>query len=324
MSRAVCFSWHVHPWEELLELVQRAEALGYAAAYVDGDISVLGHRRDADVLDGWTVATSLLARTRRIQIASMRIAHQWNAARLAQCVATAERLYPGRLRFLVSIGDRPGDERFGFRVPPPAERIEWLSEMLDGMRALWRGECVTLRGRHVRLEGARVRPTPPGGRVAIEISARRPRMLEVVARHADVWDVNLPAIPARVDRAAAVLDAACERLGRDPAEIGRSMLVFCRIDAAGDRTRALREYRRLNPWFREVPDRELAPALVVGDPAQCEEQLERLAERLALALPVVDLSGLAGGPTREVLEALAPPARREADARPKSRVDAGT
>ena len=35
----------------------------------------------------------------------------------AQATASAERIAPGRLRFLISIGDRPHDERFGLRRP---------------------------------------------------------------------------------------------------------------------------------------------------------------------------------------------------------------
>ena len=53
MKLGVALGWHVHPWEELLALVQRAEELGYTAAFVDGDVSMLGERREAPALDGW-------------------------------------------------------------------------------------------------------------------------------------------------------------------------------------------------------------------------------------------------------------------------------
>ncbi len=306
MKLGVYFGWHAHPWEELLALVRRAEALGYAAAFVDGDVSMLEQRHDADLLDGWTVTTTLLAQTHRIAIGSLRLVHQWNAARLAQAVATAERIAPGRLRFQISIGDRPIDARFGFPTLSTVERIEWLDETLDALRALWRGEVVTRQGRHVRLAAARVRPTPPDGRIPISIAARRPRMLEVVATHADVWDVNLPPIPARVRRAAEQLVAACERRGRDPGEIARSMLIHVRLEERPDPGVALKEFRRLNPWFRSIPDREVAAALVLGDAAGCRARLAEIAETLDLALPVLDLSGLAPAPTTQLLEALEP------------------
>jgi alkanesulfonate monooxygenase SsuD/methylene tetrahydromethanopterin reductase-like flavin-dependent oxidoreductase (luciferase family) len=236
----------------------------------------------------------------------MRLVHHWNAARLAQAAATAERLTPGRLRFLVSAGDRRVDARFGLALPPPVERAALLDESLDAIRALWRGETVTRQGRHVRLDGARVRPTPPGGALPIAVAARRPRMLELVAAHADVWEINLPPLPERVRAAAERLEQACVAGDRDPAAIERSMWIFTRIDPPGGTAGALAEYRRLNPWFDAIPDREITPALVIGDASECTARLADLSRGLALRWPVLDLSGLGAARSRAHLEALAP------------------
>jgi alkanesulfonate monooxygenase SsuD/methylene tetrahydromethanopterin reductase-like flavin-dependent oxidoreductase (luciferase family) len=300
----VYLGWHVHPWQELLALVQLAEELGYATALVDGDVSMLGAGSEADCLDGWTVTTALLALTSRIEIGSLRLVHHWNAARLAQAAATAERLAPGRLRFQISIGDRPADARFGLPVGSVRERIARLDETLDALRALWRGETVSRAGRTLRLDGARVRPTPPGGRIPIAVAASRPRMLEVVAAHADVWEVNLPPIPLRVARAAECLAEACERRGRSEAEIARSMLLFTRMDL--DRASALAGFRRLNPWFSSIPDAELSPSLILGEAPRCRARIAELAAELRLDYPVLDLSGLERGAAQRLLEALRP------------------
>jgi len=303
MKLGVAITWHAHPWEDLLALVRRAEELGYAAAFVDGDISQLDSKSGRDVLDGWTVTTALLAQTQRIQIGSIRLVHQWNAARLAQAVATQERIHPGRLRFVIGVGDRPHDERFGFPKLSRGERVQWLDETLTALGRLWRGETVTLAGRWVQLDGARVRPVPERG-IAIAIAAGGPRMLELVATHADVWEVNLPPVASRVQAAAATLARACEARHRDPAEIRRSLWIFTRLTT--DRAAALREYRSRNPWFDALPDAEIAGALVAGEAPHGRLRLAELAEELALDLPVVDLSGLSAKPARSVLEALAP------------------
>lgn len=306
MKLGVALGWHVHPWEELLALVRRAEQLGYTAVFVDGDLSMLRQRSDADALDGWTVTTALLMATRQIQIGSMRVAHHWNAARLAQAVATADRIAPQRLRFLISVGDHPIDTRFGLPAGAAGERLQRLDETLGVLRQLWRGETVSLRGRFVELEGARVRPIP--SRIRIEIAAKRPRMLELVARHADVWEVNLPPLPARVAQAGALLAEHCAKAGRDPNEIERSMWIFARVDSGHDAAASLREYRRLNPWFHWLPDTELAGALLLGSAADCRARLAELAATLGLAWPVLDLSGLAVDATLRNLEAFAPTA----------------
>ncbi len=306
MKLAVALGWHVHPWEVLLGLVRRAEELGYSAAFVDGDLSMLRERSEADALDGWTVTTALLMSTHRIQIGSLRVAHHWNPARLAQAVATAERLAPQRLRFLISIGDQAIDARFGLPVASAGERIARLDETLGVLRQLWRGETVSLRGRFTQLEGARVRPIP--ARVCVEIAAKGPRMLDVVARHADVWEVNLPPLAARVAQADAVLRERCASAGRDPGEIERSMWLFARVDEAHDAAASLRVYRRLNPWFHWIPDGELAGAMVLGSASQGRARLAELTATLAIDRPVLDLSGLAAEAAQRNLEAFAPAA----------------
>ncbi len=306
MKLGVAFGWYVHPWETLAELVETAEALGYAAAFVDGDVSMLGGSRKTDVLDSWTVTTALLARTQRIQIGSMRLVHHWNAARLAQAVATAERIAPGRFQFLISIGDRPHDERFGLQRPSADERVLWLDEMLTAVRGLWRGESVSMSGRFVVLDGARIQPAPPGGRIPISIAGRRPKVLELVAAHADTWEINLPPLPDRVAKASAKLEDACRERGRDPSEIERSMWIFTRVQKSDNPAGALDEYRRLNPWFGELSDDQCAAATIVGSAERCRTRLAALADELDLDFPVIDLSGLDAAASRVTLEGMAP------------------
>ena len=314
MKLGVAFGWHVHRWETLLGLVRHAEELGYSAAFIDGDISMLDSDRKFDVLNGWTATTALLGQTERIEIGSIRLVHHWNAAQLAQSVATVERLHPGRLRFLISIGDRPGDQRFGLPHRSQLDRIAWLDEMLTAMRGMWTGEAVTLSGRHVELDRATVQPSPPRGRIPIAIAGQGPRMLDVVASHADIWDVNLPPLRVRVGEAARHLEAACRKRGRDPDEIARSMWIFTRIQPSEDPREALPAFRRLNPWFHWIPDAEVAESLVVGSGEACWAKLTMLARDLQLTLPIIDLSGLEAAESHRCLERLSP----------KNFVDAGT
>ena len=94
----VGFAWHTHAWEDLLELVQRSESIGFGSAWIDGDVSMLGRRTETEVLDGWTTTIALLASTRNIAVGSMRLVHHWNAARLAQL----DLAFQGRLKTVVS------------------------------------------------------------------------------------------------------------------------------------------------------------------------------------------------------------------------------
>ena len=284
----VAFAWHHLAWPELLAVVRKAEALGFQAAFVDGDVSQLPSRGDHDILDGWTATAALLAKTERIEIGSIRLVYHWNAARLAQAVATLERIEPGRLRFMISIGGQASDRRFGFPKLGAGERIHWLEETLHVIRGLWKGERVSFDGRYVNVSGAQVRPTPAGGAVPIQIAARGRRLLEVVAKHGDRWDINVPPIPERVATPVAHLERACRKIGRDPASIDRSMWIFTRVGQDATDPALHAEFRRLNPWFSDVPDADLPRAVVAGSPEACRARLEQIREELSLALPVVD------------------------------------
>lgn len=302
---AVAFTWHQLAWEDLLALVQRAEALGYEAAYVDGDVSQIPSLGERDVLDGWTVTTALAQRTERIQLASIRLAHYWNAARLAQAFATFERIAPGRQRAFLAIGAQLADARFGLALRPARERITQLGESLRALRALWRGEEVTAQGRFVQLDRARVRPvlaSPP----VIELAAARPRMLALVAEHADAWNINVAPLAERVAAASARLEAACAPRGREPGEIERVLQIFARPALALDSPELLAQFRRFHPWFDDVRDTQVCRAVLCGGASAARAQLSRMRRELALDLPIVDLTGLARSEAAKALEIFAP------------------
>jgi len=304
MELAVALAWHVLPFEDLVALVRRAEEQGFPAVFVDGDASLLPRRSDPEVLDGWTLTSALLMRTRRIQVGSIRLVHHWNAAKLAQAAATLDRVAESRFRFLVSIGGQPQDARFGLPFPPAPARIAWLDETLGAVRALWRGEEVSVRGRFVTLDRARVRPCPRS--LAVEVAGRGRRLLELVAAHADVWDINLPPFSGAVAEAAGRLDILCQARGRDPTEIRRSMWVFTRPGEDPGNPRLHAAFRQFNPWFSAVSDRDLPAALVAGPAAACQDRFAELAHKLRLAHPVADLSGLDRDAAQRALDALAP------------------
>jgi alkanesulfonate monooxygenase SsuD/methylene tetrahydromethanopterin reductase-like flavin-dependent oxidoreductase (luciferase family) len=302
---AVHLGGHHRSFGEVLALVERAEALGYRTAYVDGDVTVVPSRGDDPVLDGWTATVALLARTSRIEIGSIRLVHQWNAARLAQAVATAECVAPGRLRFLASIGGQPSDRRFGFALPPASERIAWLDEWLAALRRLWAGERVTVDGRYVTLDDAFVRPLPRGGSMPIEVGGAGARLLEVVARHADRWDLNIPPVARLVRDATSQLASACQAVGRDPTSIGRSMWLFARPGRSpGDASLAV-EFRRWHSWFRSLPDADVGEAILTGPTSACRARIAAIRGDLGIDLPVLDLAGLSNREAERALIDLA-------------------
>ena len=58
------------------------------------------------------------------------------------------------------------------------------------------------------------------------IGGEKPKMLRVIARHADEWNVPSHGDVDEWARVSADLDDACAEIGRNPAEIRRSIQLF--------------------------------------------------------------------------------------------------
>jgi alkanesulfonate monooxygenase SsuD/methylene tetrahydromethanopterin reductase-like flavin-dependent oxidoreductase (luciferase family) len=205
----------------------------------------------------------------------------------------------------ISIGGQKSDRRFGLPLPDVAGRIAWLDEMLGAIRTLWLGQEVSMSGRFVTLDRARVTAamtTPP----PIEVGARSPRLLGVAAAHADAWNVNLPPLAGLLQPARQALAAACRERGRPVGSVALRCPVFVRPGEDPADPALLASYRRFNPWFGAIQDAELLPAIVAGSAADCRARLTTLREELQLELPILDLTGLPRDAARRALDALAP------------------
>jgi hypothetical protein len=128
----------------------RAEELGFDTAYIDGDISQLSERArpSARRLDrDHRRSSRARADPDRSRSAS---SSTGTPAHLAQVIATAERIAPGRSP-LLRVDRRPSRTiaRGGCRSCPRASASDWLEETLDAVRA-----AVARRVRHAQRAGS--------------------------------------------------------------------------------------------------------------------------------------------------------------------------
>ncbi|HSZ42282.1 MAG TPA: LLM class flavin-dependent oxidoreductase [Trebonia sp.] len=116
----------------------------------------------------------------------------------------------------------------GIGVVAPGEALAALGEACALTRRLWtEREPFDFDGRHYRLTGAICEPKPaqrPGPPIMIGSGGARTG-LRIVAEHADIW-ASPPFTSQDFRRLNALLDAHCDAIGRDPAEITRSAQVF--------------------------------------------------------------------------------------------------
>ncbi|GGP63431.1 TIGR03557 family F420-dependent LLM class oxidoreductase [Saccharothrix coeruleofusca] len=110
---------------------------------------------------------------------------------IAQAAATAAVQTEGRFVLGVGSGEALNEHIFGDRWPSAPERLEMLEEAVELIRELHRGKVVDHRGRHYRVENARIytRPEQP---VPIYVSAFGPKAAEVAGRIGDGLCSTMP------------------------------------------------------------------------------------------------------------------------------------
>jgi alkanesulfonate monooxygenase SsuD/methylene tetrahydromethanopterin reductase-like flavin-dependent oxidoreductase (luciferase family) len=149
---------------------------------------------------------------------------------------------------------------YGIPLPPIGERVERFGEALAIIDRLMTSERTTFAGQHYQLEEAPFAPKPlQQPRIPVLIGAKKPRMLRLVARHADMYDADAaPDDPAETDIAArlALLDGFCREIGRDPATLRRSVWSRTALRSAGETAAFIAAYRPLGftDFFFKLPD----------------------------------------------------------------------
>jgi alkanesulfonate monooxygenase SsuD/methylene tetrahydromethanopterin reductase-like flavin-dependent oxidoreductase (luciferase family) len=271
----------------VLRLAAHAEACGLDLVLVDGDATRIPARPAAALYDGVALVGAVLARTERVRAAAIQLPGFRNVAVAARGLATQQAAFRGRSVGFFGVGAGRHWADLGLPHRSPVERLRALEETLDAVRAMLRGEAVSRRGRFVDLHA--VTAPPPGEPLPIAVAAASPGSMAIVARHADIWDVNVPPLRRYVDALRARLPRAMETW----------IWVFARPHA--ELSEAYRAYRRHCPWFPELSPEERDAALLYGDPRGWGQRLAALRDSLGVTRPVLDLCGLGEAQAREAL-----------------------
>jgi F420-dependent oxidoreductase-like protein len=188
---------------------------------------------DGDVLEGWTLLAAMAAMTERTRVGILVTGNTYrHPGLLAKMAVTVDHLSGGRLEFgLGAAWAEREHEMMGLEFGTVGQRIARLDEACQIIRSLWTQERTSFDGTHYRLEDAIAEPKPlqkPYPPIMLAGRGER-KLLRVVARHADAWNIT----PRELDedvRLSGVLDHHCEAIGRDPAEIRRTI----QLNYAGD------------------------------------------------------------------------------------------
>ncbi|PTT23017.1 LLM class F420-dependent oxidoreductase [Microbacterium sp. HMWF026] len=223
--------------------------------------------------DAWTTLAGLARETSRIRLGTLVSSVTYRVPSiLAIQVAQVDAMSGGRAELGLGTGwfER---EHAAYGIPFPAKRFDLLEEQLQVVTGLWQtpdAETFSFDGAHYRLDEAPALPKPTQSRVPVIVGGGGPkRTPALAARYATEFNIGFVAEDVVAEKFA-VVRAACEAEGRDPATLKLSValptIVGC-DDAEIDRRAAA--IGRTRAQFDDG-------ANIIGTPAQVAEKVERL------------------------------------------------
>lgn len=178
---------------------------------------------DHPFLEGWTLLAHLASVTSRVRLGLLVNSNTFRHPPLvAKMAVTVDHISQGRLDLGLGAGWwEPEHRAYGVPFPGPKELVDRFEESVAVIHGLLTHETFTYDGRFYQLNEALFRPGPFQDRIPLTLGAHGPRMLGIVARHADRW--NSYGTVEEIRERSARLDEACAAIGRDPGEILRSL-----------------------------------------------------------------------------------------------------
>jgi alkanesulfonate monooxygenase SsuD/methylene tetrahydromethanopterin reductase-like flavin-dependent oxidoreductase (luciferase family) len=190
------------PPERLRDLAQAADRAG---------LSELWLWEDCFFESGIAAAAATLAWTERLRVGvGLLPVPLRNVALTAMELATLHRLFPGRVIVGVGHGVLDWMGQVGARVESP---MTLLREYVTALRALLRGEEVTVDGRYIRLDRVSLE-WPPAGPAPVYVGAGGPRTLRLAGEIADGTILSAGLSPDQIRAARDLIDQGRTAGGR--------------------------------------------------------------------------------------------------------------
>ncbi len=224
------------PWPETEKRVRRLESLGFAHLWVYDHLTWRRfHDQPWHATYPWLTGVAAATESLRIgtMVSSPNIHHPLV---LAKDAMTIDHISGGRLTIGVGAGGTGYDATtFGQAELSRGERASRLGEYVDVLDGLLAGGLHDHDGDWYTVRNARMLPgCVQRPRVPLAVAAGAPRTLALAAERADAWitygdptsdDQRPAAVEASVREQIARIEARCEEIGRDPAEIDRIFML---------------------------------------------------------------------------------------------------
>ncbi|MEX2623467.1 MAG: LLM class flavin-dependent oxidoreductase [Acidimicrobiia bacterium] len=216
-------------WPELREIARVAEQVGLDSIWLGDHLlyDLPGGRRGP--WECWSMLAALAAVTERVQLGPFVAALPFhNPAILAKKAAAVDEISGGRLVFGVGAGwNRFEFDAFGL---PYERRVDRFAEAFTIVRTLLTEGVIDFDGEFYTLRECELLPrsSRPGG-PPLMVGSIGPRMLTLTLPHVQSWNAwyeDYENDPTQLGALLATIDAACEKVGRPPEEVEKTVAVY--------------------------------------------------------------------------------------------------
>jgi alkanesulfonate monooxygenase SsuD/methylene tetrahydromethanopterin reductase-like flavin-dependent oxidoreductase (luciferase family) len=230
------FTGQVVPIQKLIQFWQSCEDIGFDCLFVADHFAHWNKKLDP-FWECWTMLSAIASNTSKIRFSAFVSNMSWrHPAWLAKQILALDHLSNGRITIGLGAGRHNTTDQKWIQAEDWSnkERVERFREYVEVIDLLLRYPTITYKGKYYQLQDAPLnpecvqKPRPP-----IFIGTKGKKMLKTVAYFADTWnclaniDDNLKDITfEEIKEKNALLDTYCEKIGRNPKEICRSMGFF--------------------------------------------------------------------------------------------------
>ncbi len=223
-------------WETLRGFARRADEAGFDSLWLSDHLffDVGKYGGSPEPVGAFEPIVTLGALAREVRHARLGTLVLCEALRpatvLAKALASLDRITGGRLDVGLGAGwYEPEYAAIGMDFPPPGVRLARLGEAVQiviEMLGAGGGPC-TFDGRFHRADGAlNLPPAVQQPRPPVFVGGKGDRLIQLAVDEADGWNTCWVWTPDAYRERLEVLDAACDRAGRDPSTVWRSLGLY--------------------------------------------------------------------------------------------------
>ena len=253
-------------WQDTLEGCRYAESTGWDGIWYADHFMPNEENVDQPIHEAWSILAAIAASVPRVRIGPLVAGNTYrNPALTAKIAATVDHISGGRVVLGLGAGWQENEhEKYGFEFSTVKGRLDRLDEAVEIVTSLLSNNRTNYQGDHYTVLDAPLDPKPVQTKIPLMIGGGgRKRTLRTAAIHADEW--NYWGMPSDIAELCQVLDAHCDDVGRDPAEIERSA---CALMFIADNEEKLERFR----------DTDFGRATIVGTPTEVIDIVGEYAE----------------------------------------------